>query len=182
MSLFWEKGYEAAGLAELLEHMGIGRQSLYNTFGDKQSLFKEALSHYHDTRISGLVQLIDDNSSPLEGVRAVLRMYESHNTSGNELGCLIVNTAAESGTLNAELKTILREMIKKLETTFKKALVKAREMRELRSDTDTRALARLLVSTTFSTSLMGRVGVSKSMVADVIRMNQKMLDTYATRR
>ena len=72
MSLFWEKGYEATGLAELLERMGIGRQSLYNTFGDKRSLFVLALSHYYQTRLTGLQQLIEGNSSPLnDSVRGV---------------------------------------------------------------------------------------------------------------
>ncbi len=182
MSLFWEKGYEATGLAELLERMGIGRQSLYNTFGDKRSLFVLALSHYYQTRITGLQQLIESNSSPLEGVRAVLRMYESHNTSGNGLGCLVVNSAAESGSFDAEIKTILRDKIKQVEAIFKNALAKAKKDSELRADTDTRALARALVSTAFGTTLMGRVGVSKAMVADVIRMNQKMLDAYAMGR
>ncbi len=182
MTLFWEKGYEATGLAELLERMGIGRQSLYNTFGDKRSLFVLALSHYYQTRFTGLQQLIKESSSPLEGVRAVLRMYERHNTSGNGLGCLLVNSAAESGSFDAEIKTILRDKIKRIEAMFKSALAKAKEANELRADTDTRALARSLVSTAFGTTLMGRVGVSKAMVADVIRMNQKMLDAHATGR
>ena len=182
MSLFWEKGYEATGLAELLERMGIGRQSLYNTFGDKRSLFEQALSHYYKTRITRFQQVIEGNASPLEGVRAILRMIESHNTSGNGLGCLVINSIAESGAFDAEMKTLLRDKLKKLEAIFKSALARAKEANELRADTDTRALARALVSTAFGTTLMGRVGVSKAMVADVIRMNQKMLDAYATGR
>ena len=182
MSIFWEKGYEATGLAELLERMGIGRQSLYNTFGDKRSLFVLALSHYYKTRITRFQQVIEGNASPLEGVRAILRMIESHNTSGNGLGCLMINSIAESGAFDAEMKTLLRDKLKKLEAIFKSALARAKEANELRADTDTRALARALVSTVFGTTLMGRLGVSKAMVADVIRMNQKMLDVHATGR
>ncbi|OKH17284.1 TetR/AcrR family transcriptional regulator [[Limnothrix rosea] IAM M-220] len=49
MALFWEKGYPATGLTELLECMGIKRQSLYNTFGNKHGLFLEAIAHYSST-------------------------------------------------------------------------------------------------------------------------------------
>ncbi len=37
MQLFWAKGYAATGLAELQEQMGIGRKSLYDTFGNKRA-------------------------------------------------------------------------------------------------------------------------------------------------
>ena len=45
MDLFWQKGYNATGLTELLEHMQIQRQSLYNTFGSKHDLFLQAIAH-----------------------------------------------------------------------------------------------------------------------------------------
>jgi len=48
MVLFWRQGYEATSLSDLLGEMGIGRQSLYNAFGDKQALFIEAARHYGD--------------------------------------------------------------------------------------------------------------------------------------
>ena len=39
MDLFWSQGYEATGMRALTEHMGISRQSLYNTFGDKHGQY-----------------------------------------------------------------------------------------------------------------------------------------------
>jgi len=41
---FWEKGYDATTLPDLLESMGVNRSSFYNTFGDKQTLFREVMS------------------------------------------------------------------------------------------------------------------------------------------
>lgn len=40
MDVFWARGFEAASLSELLEQMGIGRKSLYDTFGNKRSLWE----------------------------------------------------------------------------------------------------------------------------------------------
>ena len=39
IDLFWERGYEKTSVQDLVNHLGIGRGSLYNAFGDKHSLF-----------------------------------------------------------------------------------------------------------------------------------------------
>ena len=44
MEAFWAKGYEGTSVSDLLEAMGIHRGSMYDTFGDKRSLFLEAAS------------------------------------------------------------------------------------------------------------------------------------------
>ena len=44
MDLFWAQGFEGTGMTQLLEHVGIGRQSFYNTFGDKRALFIKAVA------------------------------------------------------------------------------------------------------------------------------------------
>ncbi len=46
MEVFWEHGYEATSLSALLKNMGIGKKSLYDTFGNKRSLFLKALEYY----------------------------------------------------------------------------------------------------------------------------------------
>jgi TetR/AcrR family transcriptional regulator, transcriptional repressor for nem operon len=39
MEVFWTRGYERASIQDLVEHMGINRQSIYDTFGDKHAPF-----------------------------------------------------------------------------------------------------------------------------------------------
>ena len=46
MVAFWDHGYQATSLQDLVECMGINRASLYDTFGDKYSLFIETLHSY----------------------------------------------------------------------------------------------------------------------------------------
>ena len=43
MELFLEQGYEKTSMNDLVEHMGIHRRSLYDTFGDKHALFMRTL-------------------------------------------------------------------------------------------------------------------------------------------
>ena len=71
MRLFWAKGYAATGLNELLATMGIGRKSLYDTFGNKRALYIEALRRYSQTVVSEIHRgLNDPDRSALENVRA----------------------------------------------------------------------------------------------------------------
>jgi len=46
MHVFWERGYEAASVADLTSAMGITPPSLYTAFGDKEHLFLEAIEAY----------------------------------------------------------------------------------------------------------------------------------------
>ncbi len=185
MQLFWEKGYEGSGMAELLDRMGIGRQSLYDTYGSKKQLFLEALEHYMEIRIGHLRGILEAPGSPLANLRRVLGFYEQHCTGGSGLGCLLVNTLAESGALDEtfgpELRTkFLQRKVKTLEAMFRAAFVRAKEAGELVPDAEPRALARSMVALASGVTLMGRIGVSKSMVRDTIRMHGRLLDSVAT--
>jgi TetR/AcrR family transcriptional repressor of nem operon len=46
MRVFWERGYEATSIADLLKATDINRGSLYGTFGDRRSLFLSAQDRY----------------------------------------------------------------------------------------------------------------------------------------
>ena len=56
VELFWDRGYEATSVADLEKHLGVGRQSLYNTFGDKRELFLRSLSRYASQNKQNLVE------------------------------------------------------------------------------------------------------------------------------
>ncbi len=46
MELFWQQGYADTSVSDLVNHLGINRFSLYNTYVDKESLYREALDYY----------------------------------------------------------------------------------------------------------------------------------------
>ena len=45
--VFWRHGYTAASVNDLTEATGLSRSSLYQRFGDKDGLFREALAANH---------------------------------------------------------------------------------------------------------------------------------------
>jgi TetR/AcrR family transcriptional regulator, transcriptional repressor for nem operon len=65
MSVFWSKGYAATSTDDLLQAMQIGRQSMYDTFGDKRRLYVEALERYQLESVAGHIKRLRSAASPL---------------------------------------------------------------------------------------------------------------------
>ncbi len=174
MRLFWEQGYDATGIAQLGEHLGIGRQSLYATFGDKQTLFREALQRYGDQIIADVVSKLDAAGSGLENIHKVLDMWESNAARKNFCGCLVTNSISELGVREPELATILKHKLDRLEAAFSRALKRARENGEISSGVDTRAMARMLVNTGQGLAVAGKVA-DGAYARDVMKATRRLL-------
>src|SRR6266545_6914067 len=96
MELFWRQGFEATTMAELVEHLGIGRASLYATFGDKHELFLQALQHYLRVRRPDPVEAVSQPGPVLPAVRGLVRAYVDEALADPlQQGCMIVNSAGE---------------------------------------------------------------------------------------
>jgi TetR/AcrR family transcriptional repressor of nem operon len=71
MHLFWLKGYGATSMRDLLDGMGIGRGSFYDTFGDKHALFLAALDRFEEARTSWVDEALE--GSGMDGIEEVFR-------------------------------------------------------------------------------------------------------------
>ncbi|MGW6443215.1 TetR/AcrR family transcriptional regulator [Lentzea sp. NPDC055074] len=101
--VFWDKGYAATSTDHLLKEMGIGRQSLYNAFGDKRKLYLEVLASYQDTTVAGHVRRLTGEESPIEGIRQLLAGVAAEDDEVRALGCLGVGSVSEFGSTDPEL-------------------------------------------------------------------------------
>ncbi|RSM89707.1 TetR/AcrR family transcriptional regulator [Kibdelosporangium aridum] len=93
MEMFWERGYEATSIQDLVEGMGIGRRSLYDTFGDKHQLFMQSLDRYAGTQDARLRALADSARSGRDGIRDLLSVVLG--PDAHLKGCLLANVATE---------------------------------------------------------------------------------------
>ena len=71
MKLFWEQGYEKTSMQDLVEHMGIHRRSLYDTFGDKHQLFLKSMELYGKQIYAAIVQEVMQASTAREEIHAI---------------------------------------------------------------------------------------------------------------
>ena len=175
MQVFWARGYEAASLAELLKNMNISRKSMYDTFGNKQSLFLKALEHYAQTRLRKFREQLSLPGSPLSNIEQLLReMQIKHGTSGS-MGCLIGTCTADFNTDDVEIAPILQSYFNRLENIYCEAISQAQAAGELNSKVNPRDLARMLLCTTQGMALVGRVLDSETIPQSVVLMTLEAL-------
>jgi TetR/AcrR family transcriptional repressor of nem operon len=176
MQLFWERGYEATGMSQLLEHVGIGRQSLYDTFGDKRSLFLATLDHYFRTRGGPILAQLRAPGSPMENIQQVFRMWEKMAEDTHFCRCLIGNSAAEMAYTDTEIAERIAEYVRALEDAFCDAVTRARERGEIASVHDPRDVARSFINMIQGVALLSKVLRDPEMAKGVLRSSLRMLE------
>ena len=177
MQLFWEHGYEATGMTSIVEQSGIGRQSLYDTFGDKRSLLLECLDHYFRTRVGPILAQLKAPGSPLANVRAVFAIWEEMADRKSFAGCMAGNTCAELGRNDPEISDRLARFFTAFEDGFCDAFERAQSAGELAADRKPRDLARVVVHVVQGVALLSKVFRDSGRAKQVIRSSFAMLET-----
>ena len=161
---FWSCGYEAASVAELLECMGISRQSAYDTFVDKRQLFRAALEAYVDHVSGEMRRVLTEGDSPLGRVRRFLSVVAERASAAGGRGCLMTNTIVELAPHDAEIRKAVSDVLRRLEDALAGNIEAARKAGELPADVAPRAAARLIV-----TLMQGALVLSKTELAAGVR-------------
>ena len=174
MHLFWSKGYGATSMRDLLDGMGIGRGSFYDTFGDKRALFLAALDRFESVRTSWVIGTLE--GSGLDGIEEVFRRsVDGLVRFEPRRGCLMANTAIELAPHDAEVAGRISRYVRRTEAAFEGALVRAREAGEIPPGKDPRALARFLVNNLHGLRVLARAGSDRSTLEDAARITLETL-------
>ncbi|RJL30132.1 TetR/AcrR family transcriptional regulator [Bailinhaonella thermotolerans] len=155
MELFWRRGYDGTSMADLVEHLGIGRASLYATFGGKRELYEKALDRYLRMRDPDPVAVLSAPGPALPAVRALVERYVEEASRGL-LGCMVVNTAVELMGADPGLARRVESSWRDLEDALAGAFARAQAGGELPGDRDPRALAALVLVFLQGLQVMGR--------------------------
>lgn len=108
MVLFWEKGYNATSIQDLVANLGINRGSLYDTFGGKRPLFLKSFQWYRDSNAQRVSNFLHSHDSVKEGFRRLFQFSIEQTINPDcSKGCFVVNTATEFLPGDAEIQQIL---------------------------------------------------------------------------
>ncbi|WP_421900685.1 TetR/AcrR family transcriptional regulator [Maridesulfovibrio sp.] len=147
LDLFWEQGYEHTSVQDLVDHLGIGRGSMYNTFGDKRSLFLTALDHY--LKYGGALL-----RSVLESEPAAKAMGKLFKEFINEImsderhrGCFVVNQMTELAPRDPEVAALLKKNQQEVIEMFRQTISSAQEQGAIHPAKDPLALAEFFYNT-----------------------------------
>lgn len=116
--LFWARGFDGVSVSDITSATGLSKSSLYNSFGDKESLFAQALARYHrDTVEAGAAWLAADDGTP-----AMEKLDQLFSGPANDLygkldarGCFLCNTSADGLGRSPDVDTLVGDGFASLE-------------------------------------------------------------------
>lgn len=168
--LFWRRGFDGTGIRELEAELGIGRKSLYDTFGSKRELYLRAIRLYADTVIAKIRRRLDDPEAPaIASLQRALQRLAQHHGSDESVGCLLGVAMGQSTRDEPDVAGAVGEALRGLEDAFERNLRRAQVDGDVRADVVPRDAARNLVALTQGMALLGRIAASGAQTRSVVR-------------
>jgi len=147
LDLFWEQGYEHTSVQDLVNHLGIGRGSMYNAFGDKRSLFLAALDHYLKYGVARVRSILEAEPAP----KAMERLFEGFIdeivNDERQRGCFVVNLNTELAPRDPDVAARLKANQQEIIELFRQTMNSAQKQGAVPTTKDTLALAEFFYNT-----------------------------------
>jgi TetR/AcrR family transcriptional repressor of nem operon len=167
MELFWEQGFEATSAQDLVDHTGLNRSSLYNTFGSKHELYLRALDHYRERDADTFDRLLDQFNSARAALRHLLE--EAMPTDdGHPRGCFLACATMERAHCDEQTCERVRESFAQMRDGFEALVEYGQAQGEFASDRDPEAVAHSLTNTYFGVQTMAKLDLPATVFEDVV--------------
>ncbi|CKE91278.1 TetR/AcrR family transcriptional regulator [Bacillus paranthracis] len=168
MHLFWEKGYDATYISDLIETMGISRSTLYDSFGDKDALFKLVLEQYKKYGSQKRNLLFSDTNTK-ESLKSFFYQHiEKCYSDDIPKGCIITNSSLLIGQIDPSIEEILINDFNELEKAFKQVIEEGKKKGEISQEDDTELVAYSLLSLNHSLNLMSMYKKEKKLAYNLV--------------
>lgn len=142
VSTFWERGYEATSMDDLLDAMGLTKGSLYKAFGDKHNLFLLSLQDYLDRLFEKMTDSVESGNDPVQSLTRLMGVVENlccKQTTAR--GCFAVNTVVELSQRDEKASEILKRHLMRVEKLLATLISQGQQSGDFRTDTPAEHLA-----------------------------------------
>lgn len=169
LALFLEQGYHGVGVQALLDAAEAPKGSFYHHFADKQDFALQVVDAYMVGVHGALdVSLSDTSKAPLERVRGFFALVvDGYDTEGY-LGCLLGGLGQELSGTSEVFADKIEWCMSYISTRLAETLETAVAEGDLPADTDSAALARLLVNCWEGAALRSRLQRDPAPLADML--------------
>lgn len=94
--LFYAEGVQSVGIDRVIEHAGVAKASLYNTFGGKEQLVRAYLDTRHAGTADRLTRAVAEHDTPREQMLAVFESQGRQFDRPDFHGCAFIRAGAEA--------------------------------------------------------------------------------------
>ncbi|HMC15786.1 MAG TPA: TetR/AcrR family transcriptional regulator [Albitalea sp.] len=170
MHVFWERGYEAASIAELTAAMGITPPSLYTAFGDKERLFLEAIERYASGPGGGAPRALAEEPTARAAIERLLNeAAEELTRTCHPAGCMVVTAATNCSLSSAHVQAALAKRREASEAGIRSRIKQGIRDGELPPDTDAATLANFYTTVFQGMSIQARDGATRANLLAIAR-------------
>ncbi|MEE2037578.1 TetR/AcrR family transcriptional regulator [Nocardiopsis sp. CT-R113] len=167
---FWDAGYAATSLEDLMQVSGLGKGSLYAAFGDKRQLFLRALRSYTDDSHGQLREALADAPRALDALRMLLEApIDDPTGAGTRRGCLMANSTYELGHADPEVLDHAHRTYETSTALIGDCVARAQREGDLPAGADPIALARALLAAQQGLLFMSRTGLDTATLTATAR-------------
>lgn len=175
--VFSEFGFHPTSLGRLTNALGIAEGSIYKAFKDKRTIFLAAFERYVNERNNRMAQELAGACSGRQSVKAILSLYaeNSHGVTGRR-GCLVVGSAVDLTSSDAEMAKRVASVLKALERRLVEAVRQGQADGSILSGVDAESAGRLLLCVVQGMRVVGKTGRSHGEMMDVVESALTLLD------
>ena len=174
---FWEHGYEATSIDDLVTATGVGRGAIYTEFGGKRDLFLACLDHYQVAAVTPGFDRVEAERANLDEIQQFLKarigLAKQHGLPA--IGCLVSNTVTELAAHDPEIARATRAHFDRMTKGFANAL--ANEM--LRPATD-KSVKKLAAFVTLSVQGLWAFARSAKSIREIEERADTLMDVVKT--
>lgn len=173
--VFWQKGFAATSLDDLLKATEMGSGSFYNTFkGGKKELFSKALQQRRSAFLAFKTHL-QNSASPVEEIKTFFRSLATANKQEHLKGCIVSNTIVEMTFLDEALEEEAVSILQEVEAMYAWAIRTAQEKGQLRNPSSPEILARYLITVWNGINVTRRMYPNKKDLQQLIELQLSVL-------
>ncbi len=177
---FWSRGYAATSVRDLADAMGIAGPSLYNTFGDKRTLYRRALEHYVERGFCDRVRRFESQLAPRAAIGAFFDEVIALSLADDQRrGCMIVNSALELAPHDAEFQVALAQVLRDMEAFFRRCVKAGQDAGAINAALPADDLARMLLGLLMGLRVLARSRPEPELLRGLVRPPLALLDSAA---
>jgi TetR/AcrR family transcriptional regulator, transcriptional repressor for nem operon len=173
---FWNRGYEATSVKDLVERTGITAASLYNAFGDKRAIYERALDRYVEGSVASRIRRCE-TLAPREAIGAFFEEILKRSLGDRERkGCMLVNAALDVAPHDPDFRKIVTEVLADIEGFFLSCVKAGQGDGSITRSLPAETLSQHLLGVLMGIRVLARVRPERALLEGVIAPSLALLD------
>lgn len=173
--VFWEKGYTATSLSDLVSVTGMGSGSFYNAFkGGKKEVFLKTIRQRRQD-FKRFTDELERSDAPIDLIKSFFISLAKADEQSYLKGCIISNTIVEMTFIDEKLQQEAVEILKDVEQLYTNTIRTAQEAGTLSTQTDPQILGRYLITLYNGFHILRRMYPNQEILQEQIDMQLQIL-------